>query len=46
VVADALSQRSHLNHLVVKSISSELCDKLAKLKIVPQGVTYERFMLF
>jgi hypothetical protein len=34
VVADALSQRSHVNHLVVKSIPSELCDEIAKLKIV------------
>jgi hypothetical protein len=34
VVADALSRRSHANHLVVKSITSELCDKFAKLKIV------------
>jgi hypothetical protein len=34
VVANALSRRSHANHLVVKSISSELCDKFAKLKIV------------
>jgi hypothetical protein len=34
VVADALSQRSHANHLVVRSIPSELCDKFAKLKIV------------
>jgi hypothetical protein len=34
VVADALSHRSHANHLVVKSIPSELCDKFAKLKIV------------
>jgi hypothetical protein len=34
VVADALSQRSHANHLVVKSIPSELCDEFAKLKIV------------
>jgi hypothetical protein len=34
VVADALSQRSHVNHLVVKCISSELCDEFAKLKIV------------
>jgi hypothetical protein len=34
VVADALSRRSHANHLVVKSISSELCDKFAKLMIV------------
>jgi hypothetical protein len=34
MVADALSQSSHANHLVVKSISSELCDEFAKLKIV------------
>jgi hypothetical protein len=34
VVADALSQRSHANHLVVKNIPSELCDEFAKLKIV------------
>jgi hypothetical protein len=34
VVADALSQRSHVNQLVVKSISSELCDEFSKLKIV------------
>jgi hypothetical protein len=34
VVADALSRRSHGNHLVVTSIPSELCDKFAKLKIV------------
>jgi hypothetical protein len=34
VVADALSWRSHANHLVVKSISSELYDEFAKLKIV------------
>jgi hypothetical protein len=34
VVADTLSRRSHANHLVVKSILSELCDKFAKLKIV------------
>jgi hypothetical protein len=34
VVADALSQRSHANHLVVKSIPSELCDEFAKLKII------------
>jgi hypothetical protein len=29
VVADALSQKSQVNHLVVKSISSELCDEFA-----------------
>jgi hypothetical protein len=34
VVADALSRRSHTNHLVVKSTPSELCDEFAKLKIV------------
>jgi hypothetical protein len=34
VVADALSQWSHANQLVVKSIPFELCDKFAKLKIV------------
>jgi hypothetical protein len=34
VVADALSRRSHANHLVVKSIPSELCGEFAKLKIV------------
>jgi hypothetical protein len=34
VVAGDLRQRSHANHLVVKSIPSELCDEFAKLKIV------------
>jgi hypothetical protein len=34
VVANALSQRSHANQLVVKSIPSELCDEFAKMKIV------------
>jgi hypothetical protein len=34
VVADTLSQRSHANHLLLKSIPSELCDEFAKLKIV------------
>jgi hypothetical protein len=34
LVADALSQRSHANHFIVKSIPSELCDDFAKLKIV------------
>jgi hypothetical protein len=34
VVANALSRRSHANYLIVKSISSELCDEFAKLKIV------------
>jgi hypothetical protein len=34
MVAATLSQRSHANYLVVKSIPSELCDEFAKLKIV------------
>jgi hypothetical protein len=34
VVADALSRRSHANHLVVNTIPSELCDEFAMLKIV------------
>jgi hypothetical protein len=34
VVAYALSRRSPANHLVVKSIPSELCDEFGKLKIV------------
>jgi hypothetical protein len=34
VVANTLSRRSHANHLVVKSIPSELCDEFAMLKIV------------
>jgi hypothetical protein len=34
VLADALSRRSHANHLVVKSIPIELYDEFAKLKIV------------
>jgi hypothetical protein len=34
VVANALSRISHVNHLVVESIPSELCDEFAKLKIV------------
>jgi hypothetical protein len=34
VVADALSQRSHANHLVVRSIPFGLWDKFAQLKIV------------
>jgi hypothetical protein len=31
VVADALSRRSHVNQVVVKSMSSELCDEFDKL---------------
>jgi hypothetical protein len=34
VVADALSQRSHANHFIVKSIPSELCDEFGKMKII------------
>jgi hypothetical protein len=34
VVANTSSRRSHANHLVVKSIPSELCDEFANLKIV------------
>jgi hypothetical protein len=34
VVAGALSQRSHADQYVVKSIQSESCDEFAKLKIV------------
>jgi hypothetical protein len=33
-VAGVLSRRSHANHLIVKSTSSELCDNFAKLKLV------------
>jgi hypothetical protein len=41
VVADAFSRKSHANHLVVKSIPSELCDEFAKLKIVANTVVVE-----
>jgi hypothetical protein len=41
VVADALSRRSHANHLVVKSIPSELCDEFAKMKIVANTIVME-----
>jgi hypothetical protein len=34
VVADTLSQISHVNQLLVKSILPELCDEFGKLKIV------------
>jgi hypothetical protein len=34
VVANALSRRSHANHLVGKSMLLELCDEFAKLKLV------------
>jgi hypothetical protein len=34
VVVDALSRRSHANHLIVKSIPFKLCDEFAKLKLV------------
>jgi hypothetical protein len=33
VVANALSRRSHVNQLVVKSIPSELCDEFDKLSL-------------
>jgi hypothetical protein len=33
VVADALSQRSHVNQVVVKSIPSELCNEFNKLSL-------------
>jgi hypothetical protein len=42
VVADALSRRSHANHLVVKSIPSELCDEFAMLKICRGQVEDEK----
>jgi hypothetical protein len=41
VVADALSRRSHANHLVVKSIPSELCNEFAKLNIVANTAVVE-----
>jgi hypothetical protein len=41
VVANALSRRSHANHLVVKSIPSKLCDEFAKLKIVANAKVME-----
>jgi hypothetical protein len=41
VVADALSQRSYGNQLVVKSIPSELCDEFVKLKIVASAKVVE-----
>jgi hypothetical protein len=41
VVTDALSQRSYTNYLVVKSISSELCDEFAKLKIIANAEVVE-----
>jgi hypothetical protein len=34
VVANALSRKSHANHLVGKSMLLELCDEFAKLKLV------------
>jgi hypothetical protein len=41
VLANALSRRSHANHLVVKSIPSKLCDEFAKLKIVANAKVME-----
>jgi hypothetical protein len=37
VVADALSRRSHVNHVVVKSIPSELCNEFNKVKLKDHG---------
>jgi hypothetical protein len=34
VVVNALSRRSHANHLIMMSIPSELCDEFAKMKVV------------
>jgi hypothetical protein len=42
VVANTLSQRSHANHLIVKSILSELCDEFAKLKLVANTKVVEK----
>jgi hypothetical protein len=33
VVADALSRKSHVNQLIVKSIPSKLCDEFDKLSL-------------
>jgi hypothetical protein len=33
VVADALSRKSHVNQLIVKSIPSMLCDEFDKLSL-------------
>jgi hypothetical protein len=41
VVADALSQRSHANHLIVKIVPSKLCDEFTKLKIIANIVAME-----
>jgi hypothetical protein len=41
VLADALSRRSHANHLIVKSIPFELCDEFAKLKLVANTIVVE-----
>jgi hypothetical protein len=34
VITDALSRRPHANQLVVKNVSSKLCDEFCKLKIM------------
>jgi hypothetical protein len=36
VVADALSQRSHVSQLVVDSMPFELCEKFDKLNVIPR----------
>jgi hypothetical protein len=41
IVADALSRRSHANHLEVKSIPFVLCDEFAKLKILANAEVME-----
>jgi hypothetical protein len=43
VVADALSQKSHSNQFVVRSIPSKLCDKFVKLsrKIIANSEVVE-----
>jgi hypothetical protein len=41
VLADALSRRSHANHLIVKSIPFELYDEFAKLKLVANTIVVE-----
>jgi hypothetical protein len=44
VVADALSQRSDVNHLVMKSIPYELYEKFVKLKIVANTEVVEIYV--
>jgi hypothetical protein len=44
VVANALSWRSHANHLIMKSIPAELCDEFAKMKIIANTEVVEMEM--